>query len=608
MNDFIINDNDINIYSSLKSFILKQVNNERELTQNKINLLLKYSQKQIFNFFLTKNNIELKNDIQNYISSKSIINKFNSFTEKEINKIIKIYDTDQDLFLNYKEFYYFISPKYIDANIDELRAKNKNNINNDKIDEIGIKILFNILNLEIKNYNELSFIINNIINNLNLKNDINIYFYLFKLIKGNDKESDYINEYLVINDILKFMNKSEQNEQKDKIDIKIYEQDIANFIFRFDYDNDLKLSFNEFTNMINYFINNNNNTEKNNIFKKENKGRAFSKNRNQVKLFYDYSSLNIDTSNGSQIYTINKVEEPSFDLSKHIEEKIQNEQAKIINENRQNSFINNISLTYNELDDVLSSFVCGNKINYNFNGNNIDINSIINIKTKDLQDIKINLLVEFFKILINELNEVELIKEKIIKEYNINIKNLFSLFDLYNEKNISLDNFINMFNKYFNKKFVEKDIIYLIKKYDKNKDNKLNYNEFCYMILPTGIEYKNNLQNNFYNKNNINLFNEDEKKIILNLFLVLIKCEETIQNQKIKMTNCPFFTYFEMFEFIRNKENKLIKSEDISYFLKSNNIIITDDELDILLNYLFFSTEKNKTYCFRDFMRLLQPK
>ena len=607
MNDFIINDNDINIYSSLKSFILKQVNNERELTQNKINLLLKYSQKQIFNFFLTKNNIELKNDIQNYISSKSIINKFNSFTEKEINKIIKIYDTDQDLFLNYKEFYYFISPKYIDANIDELRAKNKNNINNDKIDEIGIKILFNILNLEIKNYNELSFIINNIINNLNLKNDINIYFYLFKLIKGNDKESDYINEYLVINDILKFMNKSEQNEQKDKIDIKIYEQDIANFIFRFDYDNDLKLSFNEFTNMINYFINNNNNTEKNNIFKKENKGRAFSKNRNQVKLFYDYSSLNIDTSNGSQIYTINKVEEPSFDLSKHIEEKIQNEQAKIINENRQNSFINNISLTYNELDDVLSSFVCGNKINYNFNGNNIDINSIINIKTKDLQDIKINLLVEFFKILINELNEVELIKEKIIKEYNINIKNLFSLFDLYNEKNISLDNFINMFNKYFNKKFVEKDIIYLIKKYDKNKDNKLNYNEFCYMILPTGIEYKNNLQNNFYNKNNINLFNEDEKKIILNLFLVLIKCEETIQNQKIKMTNCPFFTYFEMFEFIRNKENKLIKREDIYYFLKSNNIIIIDDKLDILMNYLFLSIEKNKSYDFRNFMRILQP-
>ena len=74
------------------------------------------------------------------------------------------------------------------------------------------------------------------------------------------------------------------------------------------------------------------------------------------------------------------------------------------------------------------------------------------------------------------------------------------------------------------------------------------------------------------------------------------------------MINCPFFTYFEMFEFIRNKENKLIKSEDISYFLKTNNILINNDELDILLNYLFFSKEKNKTYCFRDFMRILQPK
>ena len=564
MKDFIFNNNnnniniynnyDINIYNSLKSFILKQINNERELTQNKINLLLKYSQKQIFNFFLPKNYIELKNEIQNYISSKSIINKFNSFNEKEINRIIKIYDKDKDLLLNYKEFYYFISPKYIDTNIDKLRAKNKNNINsNDKIDEIGIKILLNIFNLEIKNYNELSFIINNIINNLNLKNDINIYFFLFKLIKGDDKEFDYINDYLLINDIYKFMNISKQKEK----DIKIYEQDIANFIFRFDYDNDLKLSFNEFTNMINYFLNNDNNTENNNLFNIDNKSNNNNNinlsNRNMAKLFYDYSSLNIDTTNGSQINTINKVEEPSFDLSKHIEEKIQNEQAKIINENRQNSFINNISLTCNELDDALSSFVNNNKINYNFNGNNIDINSIINLKAKDLQDIKINLLAEFFKILINELKEVELMKEKIVKEYNININNLFSLFDLYNERNISLDNFIHIFSKYFNKKFEEKDFIYLIKKNDKNKDNKLNYNEFCYMILPTGIEYKNNLQNNFYNKNNINLFNEDEKKIILNLFLVLIKCEETIQNQKIKMTNCPFFTYFEMFEFIRNK-------------------------------------------------------
>ena len=47
-----------------------------------------------------------------------------------------------------------------------------------------------------------------------------------------------MNIYILINDIIKFVKKDGQNEKT-----KIYDQDIANFIFRFDYDNDLKLLF-----------------------------------------------------------------------------------------------------------------------------------------------------------------------------------------------------------------------------------------------------------------------------------------------------------------------------------------------------------------------------
>ena len=597
----INNNNDIDIYNSLKFFILKQIKNERELTQNKINILLKYSQKQIFNYLLpNNNNQEMGKGSYNYISSKSIITRFSNLKENDIKQIIKIYDKDNDLLLNYKEFYYFISPKYIDINIDELRAQKNNNIKNEHLNDIGVNILYNIFKLEVNNLNELSYIMHNIISNFNIINDSN-YLYLFKLIKGNDNEKDYKNEYILINDVLKFINKNSGN---DKYDIKIFEQDVANLIFRFDYDNDLKLSFNEFINMINYFINVNN-IEKNSynndkIITKENNKYI---NRNIGKLFYDYSSLNIDITNGSQCNTMNKIEEPSFDLSKHLEERLLNEQAKIINENRQNSFINNVSLTYNDLSDVLSSLINNKNNNYI----NIDINSVINFKAKELQDLKINLLIEFFKILINELNEVELNKQKIIKESNIFLPDLFSLFDCNNENNISLNNLISVFNRYFNKKFKENDFKYVIKKYDKNKDNKLNYNEFCHMILPCNAEYKNVLENNINNKTFNKEFNEQEKKIILNLFIALIKCEETIQNQKIKLTNAPLFTYFEMFEFIRNKDNKLLTSQDISDFFRNNNVLIIEDQLDILLNYLFFTTDKNKIYNFRDFVRIMQP-
>ena len=68
------------IYLGLKLLILKQIKNERELTQNKINLLLKYSQRQIFNFLLSKDNSEIETE-KDFISSKSIINKFKAFNE-----------------------------------------------------------------------------------------------------------------------------------------------------------------------------------------------------------------------------------------------------------------------------------------------------------------------------------------------------------------------------------------------------------------------------------------------------------------------------------------------------------------------------------------------
>ena len=602
----INNNNEIDINNSLKLFILKQIKNERELTQNKINILLTYSQKQIFNFFLStrdKSDTDIDKKSVNSISSKSIVNKFNTFKEKDIKQIIKLYDKDNDSLLNYKEFYYFLSPKYIDTNIDELRTKRKNNSENKELNDICINILYNIFQIEINNLNELSYIMFNIISNINLITD-NHYLYLFKLIKGNDKEYDYLNEFILINDVLTFINKNIGNE---KYDIKIYEQDVANLIFRFDYDNDLKLSFIEFKNMINYFINNNNNNEMmintNNerLNKTENNKLG---NRNIGKLFYDYSSLNIDTTNGSQFNTMNKIEEPSFDLSKHIEEKLINEQARIINENRQNSFLNNVSVTYNDLSDVLSSLINNNK---NSNFANIDINSVINYKAKELQDLKINLLIEFFKTLINELNEIELNKQKIAKEFNINLPDLFSLFDCNKEKNISSNNLISVFNKYFNKNFKENDFKYIIKKYDQNKDNKLNYTEFCHMILPNNVEYKKILEKNYLNKKTINEYTEKEKKIILSLFLSLIKCEDAMQAQKIKLINTPLFTYFEMFEFIRNKTNKLLTSDDILEFLKNNQVLIIKDQMDILLNYLFFSSEKDKTYNFRDFMRIIQP-
>ena len=547
MQNLNLNNNEA-IIILLRKFIINQIEKERILTQNKINLLLRYSLNKIFNYFSWNNN---------FISPQDIKKIFNSLDIELIQKVFEIYDKDKDTYLNFNEFKNFIFPKYIDINIDEIREKSQKSFESEEINSETEKIIHNIFQIEFQNIDDSSLLIQKIINNTDNSPNLNIYLHLFELIKGNDKNYDYLNEYIDVNDINKFLNINSKG-------IKIYEQDIANFIFRYNYENNLKLNIEEFTNMINYFL-----------FNENYRNKSYNKNKliefkTRNNLFFDYSTLEINNSKISQI--------------------------KEKNEN--NSFMNSISLSNKDNDDENQEL--------NNNKGNININSAINFKEKELRNLKINLLAEYFKHIIKQLDELE--KNKFNLSKIIQSKELFSLFDIKNEFNICKDNFIKVFNDYFHILFKEEDFMYLIKKYDLNKDDKLNFEEFNFMISPiskiNSTEDKNNIQTN-PNNNGINLNNEEQKILISNLFVNLINCEKSIENEKKKLNEAPLFTSYEMFEFIRNKENKLLNSEDIFYFLKNNNVIIQNEQFDLLLNYLFFSTEKNKTYNFIDFIKII---
>ena len=541
MQDLNLNNND-SIISLLRKFIINQIIKERELTQNKINLFLKCSMEQIFKIFISNND---------YISSGDIKQIFNMLNEKEIEKIIEIYDKDKDYHLNYNEFHNFIFPKYIDININEIREKNQKNSNSSVIDNETISLLYNIFQIEIINLIASAEIIKKIISNIDNSTNINIYLYLFELLKGKDKNYDYLNEFIECKDIINFLNINSNG-------IEIYEQDITNFIYRYDYSNNSKLNIEEFTNMINYFLNYENENGLNNKTNIEIKNKLF--------------------------------------LNESILEKNNSKNLSTKYANNNNSIKNEISLS-KKLKDSENILINNNK-GYN------SINSAINFKEKELRNLKIKLLAEYFQNIIKELNELEQKKKEFSEK--INSKELISLFDIRKELNINIDDFISVFTDYFKIQFSKEDFLHLIKKYDINKDGKLNYEEFNYMITPLS---KNNLKRNkkniMHNLENIIIYNEEQKNLISNLFLNLIKCEKSIEIQRKKLHDIPLFTCYEMFEIIRNKENKLLNSEDIFYFLKNQNIIIKNEEFDLLLNYLFFSTEKNKEYNFIDFIKIL---
>lgn len=531
----------------LRKFILNHIEKERQLTQNKINLLLKYSVNQIFKFFCPKNE---------FISVNSFKNIFNTLDINSIKKIIEIYDKDKDSFLNFQEFYNFIYPKYIDNNIDKLRKNNLKGITHEEIDNEAKNCLYNILQIEIKNLNDSTELIKKIIDNIKTYNNLNIYLYLFQLIKGNDDNYDYLNEYIYRKDIIKFL-------ENNKTGIKVYEQDIDNFIFRYDFSNNLKLNIEEFTNMINYFFEYENNN-KNGLNIKNIYNEFLSRNP----LFYDYSTYDINNST--------------------------NNEKNNVNDN--NSIKNNNSLSNQENYDE-NNIITNNKTN-------IDINSAINFKEKELRNLKINSLTEYFKLIIKELDELEI--NKIHLYQLINPNELFSFFDIKKEHYINKDNFISIFNKQFNIQIKEEDFLYLIKKYDFDKDDKLNYEEFNHMISPISIINQKIEEKNFENNLcTVKIYNKEQENSIKDLFIKLINCEKSIEKQKQKLSEIPFYSHYEMFEFIRNKKSKLLNSEDVFYFLKNNNVIIQNEQFDLLLNYLFFSIEKNKEYNFIDFVKIL---
>ena len=541
MQDLNLNNND-SIISLLRKFIINQIIKERELTQNKINLFLKCSMEQIFKIFISNND---------YISSGDIKQIFNMLNENEIEKIIEIYDKDKDYHLNYNEFHNFIFPKYIDININEIREKNQKNSNSSVIDNETISLLYNIFQIEIINLIASAEIIKKVISNIDNSTNINIYLYLFELLKGKDKNYDYLNEFIECKDIINFLNINSNG-------IEIYEQDITNFIYRYDYSNNSKLNIEEFTNMINYFLNYENENGLNNKTNIEIKNKLF--------------------------------------LNESILEKNNSKNLSTKYANNNNSIKNEISLS-KKLKDSENILINNNK-GYN------SINFAINFKEKELRNLIIKLLAEYFQNIIKELNELEQKKKEFSEK--INSKELISLFDIRKELNINIDDFISVFTDYFKIQFSKEDFLHLIKKYDINKDGKLNYEEFNYMITPLS---KNNLKRNkkniMHNLENIIIYNVEQKNLISNLFINLIKCEKSIEIQRKKLHDIPLFTCYEMFEIIRNKENKLLNSEDIFYFLKNQNIIIKNEEFDLLLNYLFFSTEKNKEYNFIDFIKIL---
>ena len=552
----------------LRNFFMEEINSERKLTQLRLNLLSLISPQILFEYFdehLSKNN---------YISTNDIIKLFPTLQDKinEIKTMIIMFDKDNDMVLNSKEFFTFLTPKFIDVDIQKIC-----NVTNMEINEEILQKFSHILLEEINMISNLKNII------LDIQNSKGFTIYESFILITNDKNEKSINEDMIKKFILKL------NEDDDIIDndnIKIYNEDISNFIFRFDKDSDFQLNYEEYSNIFNIFNNMINskiniNQNENNI-NQNNKNKISNLSKEQTikefpipegHLYFNYSLEDFDTNSNGNINN-------SYDLSNHLKQNFLNTSVNLSMKNMQQNY----------------------KIN-------LPEKQLLRIKfppIEKLNEEKKNLLLDLFKTIVN--TEVNTEKKKYLMSLNsqINLSDLFSLFDYSNEDAISTYDIYTVLKNYFNYESNMKNIKLLFLRYDKDKDEKLNYREFCEMILPKKIEFAKMIINHFPDENFIK-FNDESNQIIFDVIKSLIDAEEEIYQFKIKMNSFQGFSIFECWELLKNKYENLINRTDIKHFLIENGVTIINDEMEFLMDYIKIITKSKGDLNFNDLVRLFNP-
>ncbi len=482
-----------------------------------------------------------------------------------------MFDKDNDMVLNNKEFFTFLTPKFIDVDIQKIC-----NVTNTEINEEILQKFSHILLEEINMISNLKNII------LDIQNSKGFTIYESFMLITNDKNEKSINEDMLKKFILKL------NEDDDIIDndnIKIYNEDISNFIFRFDKDSDFQLNYEEFSNIFDIF----NNMINSNININQNENNINQNNRNKIlnlskeqtmkefpipegHLYFNYSLEDFDTNSNGNINN-------SFDLSNHLKQNFLNTSVNLSMQN----FQNNVNLPQKQLFRI--KFPTLEKLNLE----------------------KKNLLLDLFKTIIETENNNEKKKYLMCRNIEINLSDIFSLFDYSNEDAISVSDIYTVLKNYFNYESNLKNIKLLFIRYDKDKDDKLNYKEFCEMILPKKIEFARMIINHKPEENFIK-FSDESNKIIFDVIKTLIDSEEEIYNMKIKLNNYQGFSIYECWELLKNKYENLINRTDIKHFLIDNGVNLINDEMEFLMNYIKLITKSKGDLNFNELVRLINPQ
>ena len=506
--------------------ILNEYESKSESAKLYLNNLQYFSSYKLFKKLDTEKQSKLFYiNIYNFLINNSI--NCNTF---EVKQIIKLFDTDNDNYLNYNDFLYLISSnenhkKFLSSNINNFDSNNNFSL-------ISISLPYNIQYAFCKvleNELELVRILIPLIKILNKRLD----FSLFDLI-NELSEND---EILSVSKLKIFLNRN---------NINLTDEQFNNILKRLDINKDGYVTFEDLSILFG-----------DDIFNTEN-------NTERLK-YFNIQDINYnDSSKPKNIFPIIKELPPNYhEIIKNMAENDKNDEFPKIKNVKVANYIIKQSLYEEEKNfrnnfskEILKEFfIFLMEIEYSIENSKIDLMQKNDFNFKDL-----------FDLFINNSSSSDLITDVAIKD--------------------TLYNFGLITNNI--------EIFLLIKRYSfENKNNNfLNKNEFFNLIMPFDETIKKEVegrksQSHLLKYNKYNVFMYSTKDKIRDLFKLIISSENEIEKKRQMLKENYDLNFLEFYNIIDKEDKGYLLIEDFyKYFGEINKEIITKTHIDLLFKRL----------------------
>ena len=246
---------------------------------------------------------------------------------------------------------------------------------------------------------------------------------------------------------------------------------------------------------------------------------------------------------------------------------------------------------YNRTNIIKSPRV--NLPNYNQN-NNLNNN---------LNQIEIGLSNLLWDIVTQE-NLIEKSKSNLVYCNDINLSDLFQFFDYSQRNGVSKIDLIESL-KELDLFISNEDANLIFQKYDKDFDNKLDYEEFCDMILPKKFSDAK-IMCEKKPPSSFNGFSPDSKNKISKVFQTIIKGEKSIENNRRKLSSIPNSSPYDLFNMVNRNSCPGIYKEDFICLLEKNNKFLQPFETEILIDR--FDKDQDGIITYNEFSSEIAPK